>query len=470
MMRQLLRDSLIYLAPSLLARGIGLVLLPVYTRYLGPADYGVVEILAVTYALLNLVLPLEVAQAVARYSVEAGSAARKSLQFSTAFWFTALVFAAWLGLTLALPTGLARMIVGVEDDPLLLPAASTAMLANSLLYLALNQLRWNLQPVAYAIASTVFAVATAAVSLTLIVGLGFGVYGVIWAQFAGSALALLYAATALTKTSPLVLRCSRDELATLVTFSAPLVLSGIAIYLATYADRWMVSISTGMEGVGLYSVPSRLASVIALLTTSIQLALAPWIFNHYREQQAAASIRGVFQLYLLGAFSLIALIGSFAGEIIALISGPRFHEASVLVAPVLVASLVASLYVFAPGLAIEKRTGLLARANLAGAAVNIAANALLIPAVGLIGAAFGTLAGAIVMTTLKFTWSQRYYPIPYRWGRYALALGMLIAVLWLTWAGTWPASWRLALVAAAVAVFTLLLVSRDDRLLLSRLA
>ena len=72
------------------------------------------------------------------------------------------------------------------------------------------------------------------------------------------------------------------------------------------------------------------------------------------------------------------------------------------------------------------------------------------------------------MTSLKFAWSQRYYPIPYRWGRYALALAALLLVMALTWAGTWPVAWRLALVAAGIAAFALILIDRNDRRLFTR--
>jgi O-antigen/teichoic acid export membrane protein len=460
--RQLLRDSAIYLLPNLLARGIGLILLPVYTRYLSPTDYGVVELLAVLYALLNVVLPLEISQAVARFSADAKHNVEKSRLVSTAFWFTALAFAIWFTVSVLFPLELSRAILGVEGDRYLLPTAAAAMLANALLYLAMNQLRWNLQQIPYLVVSVLFAITTATVSVTLIVGFSFGVYGMIWGQLAGSAAALIAGAAYLAGTSPIVARFSIAQFKAQLKFSAPLVLSSLAIYFTTYTDRWLVSIWMGLDGVGVYSVALRIASVLAVATSSVQLALTPLIYSRYREVDTPDAIRKFFQYYLFGAFSLVVVVGVFAAEIIKLVAGPRFQDAHEIVAPVMLATLILSLNVFCPGLSLAKRTGRLAVANVIGGAVNIAASLWLIPVLGLIGAAMSNLIASSLIMVLRFAWSQQHYFIPYRWSRYALTFAILSLVLWLAASQSLPAYGRLALTLAGIASFALLLTGRDD--------
>lgn len=461
-MNALLRDSAIYFVPTLLARGLGLMLLPLYTRYLGPAEYGTAEMLTVLFALLHLVLPLDVGQAVARFSVDAESAAQRGRYFSTAFWFTALTFGIWLAITLAFPQPLGRMLLGSQTDGGLLPFAAAAMLANALLLLALNQLRWNMQPKAYAAVNMLFALTAAAVSVVLVVGFDFAVYGIVWGQLAGSLTGLGCAAALLSRTSPLCPTFSWDELRALVAYSAPLVVSGMAIYLAGYADRWIVSAFLGMEALGLYAVPARLASIITLFSTSLQLALSPWIFSHYREPGTPTAIRRVFQYYLLAMFTIIAAASAGSGRLIAWVAGDAFLPASGLVAPILVATLLASLYVFAPGPALVKRTGLLARANLAGAAVSIAGSLLMVPSLGMMGAALGMLAGAATMSALKFLASQACYPVPYRWGRYAAAFCALSFALLLEVFPLSTAS-KMVLLLVSFAAFAWLLIGNDVR-------
>ena len=73
MLRQFARDTLIYGASSVLSRGIGLLLLPLYTRVLTPAEYGTVDYLQVVRSFLALTLALEIVQALVRFLPEAES-------------------------------------------------------------------------------------------------------------------------------------------------------------------------------------------------------------------------------------------------------------------------------------------------------------------------------------------------------------------------------------------------------------
>jgi O-antigen/teichoic acid export membrane protein len=58
-MKELLRHSALYGLGNLVARIVGVLLLPLYTRYLTPADYGLIE----TLVALSAVLTALVAQA-----------------------------------------------------------------------------------------------------------------------------------------------------------------------------------------------------------------------------------------------------------------------------------------------------------------------------------------------------------------------------------------------------------------------
>ena len=57
-LKQLGKDSIVYGVGGVLARGMGLVLLPLYTRFFAPADYGVIETLNVINSFLGALLVL----------------------------------------------------------------------------------------------------------------------------------------------------------------------------------------------------------------------------------------------------------------------------------------------------------------------------------------------------------------------------------------------------------------------------
>ena len=88
MLRAFLKDSVLYGAAGILSRGISVLLVPLYTRVLSPGDYGSLDMLLAFGALVNLVVALEVTQAVARFYPDAATPAEKGSLASTALWFT----------------------------------------------------------------------------------------------------------------------------------------------------------------------------------------------------------------------------------------------------------------------------------------------------------------------------------------------------------------------------------------------
>jgi O-antigen/teichoic acid export membrane protein len=83
-------------------------------------------------------------------------------------------------------------------------------------------------------------------------------------------------------------------------------------------------------------------------------------------------------------------------------------------------------YNFQAGIYIEEKTKYFPVVTGAGAAVNVLVNFLLIPVLGLIGAALATLASYVVMAGGLFYFSQKYYPIKYEYAKVFKILSLII--------------------------------------------
>src|SRR5688572_3204180 len=92
--REIFKHSSVYAAGQILSRIASLLLLPLYTRYLTPADYGVMSILDITLSIFGFLAAAGITSAVIRYHFDA---AYKDSQH--ALWTTGLFLTA----TLALP-------------------------------------------------------------------------------------------------------------------------------------------------------------------------------------------------------------------------------------------------------------------------------------------------------------------------------------------------------------------------------
>ncbi|MBM5797393.1 MAG: hypothetical protein FJ060_04395 [Cyanobacteria bacterium K_Offshore_0m_m2_072] len=91
--------------------------------------------------------------------------------------------------------------------------------------------------------------------------------------------------------------------------------------------------------------------------------------------------------------------------------------------------------------------------NALGAGLNTGLNLLLIPRLGIAGAAAATLCGNAVVFALTMVWSQRLYPVPHVWRSLAaallLSLVLAAALAWMPAPGVLP---QLALTLVALAL------------------
>ena len=463
-----LRDAFTYAIPTILSRGVGLLLLPLYARYLTPAEYGVVELLTIVYVLLNLVLPLEVSQAVARFSPEVRDAAQKGNYVSTAFSFTALVFGMLIIVAWTMPANVRAGILESKIAGELFPLAALWMATNALFYIVLNQLRWDRRPRAYAATSVVFTLVTAAVSVALIAGFGLAIEGYLWGQGAGSLAGLLTGLAWLRSTTRVQLTLNGEDLRHMLAFSAPLVLSSIAVYLALYVDRWLLFAWRGDEQLGIYAVAFRIASIVTLALAGVQLAITPMIYAHYQSPETPAVLRKIFRYCLLGACLLVLFASAFATEIVWVVAGRQYEAAGQAVGWLCLGTVLANVYLFAPGLILAKRTKTIALISMMSATVNAAISYVLIPPFGAIGSALGMMAAAATSAALYVSLGERHYRISHDWRRSAVALLVVPAIALLQ---DLDLAWRLVVMLIASVVIASVLFERADlRVLDNRLS
>src|SRR5947208_14848661 len=90
-LKELFRHSAIYGLGSIVARILAVLLLPLYTRYLSPTDYGLIETLVALAAVLTALVAQAMKSAFFRFYFDSAEPERRLLVVRTAFW---CVFAA----------------------------------------------------------------------------------------------------------------------------------------------------------------------------------------------------------------------------------------------------------------------------------------------------------------------------------------------------------------------------------------
>lgn len=139
---------------------------------------------------------------------------------------------------------------------------------------------------------------------------------------------------------------------------------------------------------------------------------------------------------------------------------PEFRAAAPVIPVVALAYLLHGVFLLTSiGIGLEKKAGYYPLITAAAAATNLAANFALIPSLGMMGAAWATVASYAVMAGLGLTISQRVHPLPFEFGRGALLVAGAAAIFAASRLGPdalWPA---VAFKLAVLALFPVMLLA-----------
>lgn len=454
------RDSFLFAAGFVMPRAMGLLTIPVYTRLLGPADFGRYELLTSIFALLYAVclLGMDFALSVRFFGLN-DVERRRDATAAVMVAGTASVVAA---LVLAAIAGVLGPLVLQSSAGALPFAITVAVLPFNVLGGVLAMcLRLRFRGRAYFAALVGGAVGGAASGVFLVIGLRLGLIGAL----AGFALIhVLTFGLLLASSRGLFIATwrDRDRAICLARLGAPLVPAGASSWVFAVADRFFVSAFVGFTQLGLYAAAARLGTILVLIQFGFHATWGPaalrWGTAPDRDRRYAASLRVV----AVGGGALVALVSWLAYPLLWILAG-RSYVAAVDAVWLLAASalFLAMFYIVQIGASLAQRGDRVAWATIAAAVINTVANIALIPPFGYMGAAWATLIAYAVAYLIMYRMSQGLARMNLEFGRstaWAAGWTVLAAASTVSPAGLWPI---LVVIVAAAACAAMLLASGD---------
>jgi O-antigen/teichoic acid export membrane protein len=426
-LRRLGKHSAIYGLGGLVQRILAVLLLPVYTRYLTPSDYGTVETLVALTTVLVITLRLGISQAFFRFYFDSPDPGDRRRVLRTSFWFTMGMATLGLVLGVLFSQEIAFALFGSSDDAEVVAAAFVALWAQMNYEQLTSLFRVEERSAAYVTASLANIGLTIAATLLLVVVLDTGPLGVFVGSFTGTL--IVYAALIGYRREQLGLQLDRQLLREMNRFGLPLVPSALFLWVTNFSDRFFLVKLADTEEVGLYSVGVRIASAMALLLTAFRTAWPAFAYSIDDDSEARRTYAFVLT-YLVALTSWVATaLGLLAPWLVDWIAAPAFSSSSRVVGPLAFAVVpFAGYVVIAIGVGRARRTQFNWVVTGAAAVVNVALNLALIPRYGMMGAAVATIAAYGTMFLGMTWWAQRIYPVPYQWRRVATAGGVGVAL------------------------------------------
>jgi O-antigen/teichoic acid export membrane protein len=289
---------------------------------------------------------------------------------------------------------------------------------------------------------------------------GWGVGGVLWSDVTATALFSLALLPVLLRGAggPLSLRMLREALG----FGLPKVPHGVMVQVQNLADRKVLDLFVSRAEIGLYHVGYTFGSMVKFPLSAFEPAWQPFVYAQLGLPEAKETLaRTASQVFaaFVGCALLLAVLGP---ELLALMTParPEFRAAAPVIPVVALAYLLHGVFLLTSiGIGLTKKSGYYPLITAAAAATNLAADFLLIPVLGMIGAAWATVASYGVMAALGAAVSQRVHPLPFRLAPFAFvggAAAVVFALSRLAPEALWPA---VAFKAAALLLFPAMLVA-----------
>ena len=417
--RKLFRDVAIYGAGDVATSAVNLLLLPLFTRILTPADYGVLTLLLTIEAGAKILLRWGADAAFMRLYYDCPDRPSRQLLASTTIFFLLAVNAPVFLAGWWLSPWLSDWMFGSPTYSATLRVFFLNTFVLGFYFVPFHVLRIEGRSVRFSVLTFARAAGTVVFRLIFIVGYGLGVYGIVAADLVltaiiGAALAPRFAALVRPRFSLAVLREA-------LGIGVPRVPHGLAHQVTAMADRWVLNSYVTLDRIGIYGIGVSLGLGMKLFLSAFEYAWAPFYLEAMKHPDARA-IYSRITTYVVAVLALLATgLAASSHELVALMVAPAFQEAALIVPWVALGVLLQGCYqLTAIGLNITKRTMLLPIATGAAMAVAVGVNLLLVPRFGIAGAAWTYALSYAALAAVGFALSQRVYPVRYEWRRLAV--------------------------------------------------
>lgn len=412
--KKTIKQTAIYSFGNLSSKLVGFLLLPLYTDYLLPDEYGILAILQAILQILIGVFGFNLPTAMMRWhSSENNEDKKRSIVFTTFIASTIVAIALSIFL---LPFSRSISLYWFSTEQFstyfvyLFLASSAGIISN----VPLNVIRLKEMPGFYVVISTIRFLAIILMNIYFVAYAKTGVEGIMISEFWGAIIVIVIS-------FPIIIKDSKFEinlkiLKEMFVFGFPLVFSTLFSFVLTLGDRFVIEYFEGTANVGVYSLGHKIASIINMLVVqSFQLGFLPLAYKKLGSPNDKRYFSKILTYYTaLLAFSVLS-ISLFGKEFIELfVKNKDYWFASSVIPIVALAFLVRGIqYNFSLSFHFEKKTNYVTLIIFVTSAINVFLSIFLVKITGFIGAAYSLLISSILMMIISYYYGQKIFQINY---------------------------------------------------------
>ena len=431
--RKLASTSAIYGIGGILSRFAYMLLLPFFTSTLTTNDYGALSLISLVTTACQGLLNLGTSNSISILFFSTSEHRNRSQVIWTAVLLLILNCILLLALFWCASSYLSIKVLGSADYERLIQLALVSLACSVIVDPFLSYMRMNNMAVLYVSMTLLSFGVTIGISSWLVLVREVGVIGVIIAQCCGQSFLLIISLFFVGR--KLLLTFDLQLIRPLVSIGFPSVVGSFATLLLTYSDRWLLERFLGLDQLGIYSVGVSFGMFVTLLTGAFDTAWSPFFTSYINKREEAGQLfPRIFTYYVFGFGTLIVLIFSIAKPLVSLLLDLSFEGAWIVVGLIALSQVMYGAFsMLSTGLYFSRSLGQISYVKWIVVTINFVLNIVLIPLMGIFGAAAAMFIGYLILTIMTYMRSQREFRISYDWRRVSNFLFPFFVVVVLIW-------------------------------------
>lgn len=413
-MSKLVKNSLFYTIGNILPQAAGFILLPIYTAYLDPGQYGIVNSMTVLGSVIGILLTLGIERGIYRLYYDYNNEERKEY-LGTLIIGLSVISVSFFLISLLLPQLLSSIYKSIPFYPyyflILLSTLFSKVITVPGIYLRVSE-----QAGKFVLINTTTFILTVSFNLLFIIHYKEGAVGMLKGSL--FAYVIMGPVFYFFTYKAITFRFNYSYFKGAVIFSLPLVPGLISAWVLNLSDRIFLERYLSISEVGIYSLGYKIATVVTIVSGGLFAAYNPHFYKLANEggHDAKNKIEKYNNTIILMMLFICFFIAFFSKEVIEIFISSKYAAAINLIPVLIIGIFFAQISGFLNLMIYqEKKTIQLMVIALIGALINVICNLVLIPIYGMMGSALATLISFVLIFIIQYWYAKRCYFIPYRW-------------------------------------------------------
>ncbi|MGY5354887.1 lipopolysaccharide biosynthesis protein [Wenyingzhuangia sp. IMCC45467] len=411
-MSSIVKNTFIYTIGRVLPQITGFVLLPLYTKYLSPAEYGIVESMLALGMVLTIFFSMATERSMFRLYYDYSSLFKKKIFIANISFLIFLFSSIVLLLLFVLKDYVELIYTSISFTPYYVYAIinayfmAFAFIPQTMYQVQEKALKFLLITISSFFIGIVFI-------LYYVVVLNQGAEGLLKGKMIGNLVMLPVYIYLIYKNS--VFRISKKVLKNIISFSLPMVPTLLTAWVLNMSNRIFIERYFTLDDVGIFSMAYRISSLVGMLLGAVFTAYNPVFYrlaNNKNEDQVVSKAKIADLNHLILTLSIIICFGLsfFSKELVYFLLDEKYSESAYLIPVITLSNMLIQVAAFYNLMIYQsKKSVLIMTVSIIGAICSIGFNYLLVPMLGAYGAAWAAVLSAIVLLLLKIYYASKNY-------------------------------------------------------------